>query len=650
MSDRDTQREKRAADVSLILRDLLKVIKVVSLYPEDNPLPQSLRRTFAERLVHLIEEHGDIEIRVERDRLYLSGDSVFTDRSKEESLAGLFFGSGISRLSLKADLGVKDIYRFLDVIKTHQNSADRTADLAGALWEAAIPGLTLQTVEGQALAEYDGDFRVVEVFRAGSGDTGKNQISPDSGRSYDALFEHAEADLDSDDDQSFISGEVIVEPRFDRSPSDRLIAVDANASGAISGTVLDTGDAQDNQSLKIVEAVEAMGFGDLTDRAANVPNTTLILNDEVHLSEEENQQIRELLSADAAFTPHESTVELVKEMLHQETSLDDFFETVTVGEKVITELLKAGKLTYATDLLRYFLHLEEQVRAERPLWAERLKDAVITAGSRERLSVLKHSLNQYDTIGAVELRGYLDLFGWQALMGVTEMLGDLLHEHHREAINNYLSVRARDNMAVVARGMDDKRPEVVSASISVLSRIGDDRALAHLKKAIDNPNREIRLLLVTSLKDSPSDAALFLLKKLVFDTDAEIRRMAVASIVARRGQPAFDAVSEIINSESFPRVEQDDQRKILIAYSQLGSDQAVEFLLGLITPMNLLHDATVEFLRDAAFDALAHNRGQRSEKVLLKLSANWRPQIKAGAAEALKRRRQFIFGGGDDDE
>ena len=39
-----TKYHKRIKDVTLILRDLLKVIKVVSMYPEDNPLPQSLRR------------------------------------------------------------------------------------------------------------------------------------------------------------------------------------------------------------------------------------------------------------------------------------------------------------------------------------------------------------------------------------------------------------------------------------------------------------------------------------------------------------------------------------------------------------------------------------------------------------------------------
>jgi hypothetical protein len=649
MSENDTQRDKKVSDVSLILRDLLKVIKVVSLYPEDNPLPQSLRRTFAERLVNLIEEHGDIGIGVERDKLHLGNIPVFADRSKEEALAGLFFGIGINSISFKADLTVNGVYSLLDIIKAHQNSADRTADLAGALWEAAIPGLGFRTVEDQALAEYSGDFRVVEVFQTGASDTGKNQVSPDSVRNYNALFQDAERELDNNDQHS-ISGEVMIESRSDLSPIDRVIATGDDQNGIINGTIFDSAKGEDDESLRIVDAVEAMGFGDLTNRAQRLPDTTLILNDEIHLSDEENHQVSELLSTDAAFSPYESTTELIMEMLHQETSMDDFYETVTVGEKVITELLKAGKVTYATDLLRYFEELEKQIHVERPLWAERLKDARVTAGGRERLNLLRQALNQYDSIGAVELRGYLNIFGWQALMGVTDMLGGLLHEHHRETISNYLSVHARDNMPVVARGMDDRRPEVVSASISILGSIGDDRALGYLKRAIDNPNRDVRMLLVTALQNSPNDAALHLLKRLVFDSDADIRRTAVASIVARRGQPAFDTVSAIINSEDFQRVGQDDQRKILIAYSQLGGDQAVEFLLNLITPVNLLRDTTVEFLREAAFDALAHNRGQKSEKTLLKLSANWRPQIKLAAAAALRRRRHIIFGGGDDNK
>ena len=45
-------------DISLILKDLLKVIKVVSMYPEDNSLPQSMKRSFSEKLESIVEEYN----------------------------------------------------------------------------------------------------------------------------------------------------------------------------------------------------------------------------------------------------------------------------------------------------------------------------------------------------------------------------------------------------------------------------------------------------------------------------------------------------------------------------------------------------------------------------------------------------------------
>ena len=57
-----TKQKNLLKDVSFILKDLLKVIKIVSIYPEDNPLPQSLKQSFAEKLVSIIENNGEIHI------------------------------------------------------------------------------------------------------------------------------------------------------------------------------------------------------------------------------------------------------------------------------------------------------------------------------------------------------------------------------------------------------------------------------------------------------------------------------------------------------------------------------------------------------------------------------------------------------------
>ncbi len=58
---------KRINEIKLILKDMLKVIKVVAMYPEGNPLPQSLRRSFAEKLAAIIDEHGEIKLQIDSD-------------------------------------------------------------------------------------------------------------------------------------------------------------------------------------------------------------------------------------------------------------------------------------------------------------------------------------------------------------------------------------------------------------------------------------------------------------------------------------------------------------------------------------------------------------------------------------------------------
>jgi hypothetical protein len=649
MTTTDERQSRRLEDVQLILKDLLKVIKVVSMYPEDNPLPQSLRRTFAERLADIVESYSDIEISVNRDKLYYDGEPAFSDRSREESLAGMFHENGITRFTFREGLEVEDIYALLDVIKDYQNSFDPSRDLTNAIWEAAIDHFTFATIEDIALAEYEGDFQIKEVFlpHLDSGQT--HRQAGNVTENYMALFTrlHDEDTLSPEEGDGICNGEEMAATDDPGLPG--AVPGKAVSPRSVTGkSVLDTGDAEEDRSLMLTTAAEAMGLGDLAGQALPPVNTALILNDKLKLSGEETAAAAEIAEADAEFDVCESTAELLKELLHHEPEMSGFYETVTIGEKVLTELVRIGKLTFASDVLRYFKTIQEQIQSSKPLWAERLKDARATLGSRDRLQTLTEALNEQKELGSLELRGYLDNFGWEALMGITDILSELKHQHHRETVSDYLALRGKDNMEIVARGIYDKRSEVALASVNILGRISDDRALTHLKKVVDHRELKVRLALVKVLQDSPHDDALEMLRRMVNDPDASIRKQAVESIVARRGQAAFDVITDIINNRQFAHLDPDDKGAVLDAYSVLGGDMAVEYLVSLIKKVNPFGNTTTAFYRDVAFRALALNRGQRAEKALLQLSSSWRPDIKTGAVAAMKRRRELIFGDADD--
>jgi hypothetical protein len=617
-------------DIRLILKDFLKVIKIVAMYPESNPLPQSMRRAFAERLVDLAADYGELDFRINAQSFLFNGETVFTDKSKDENLAGLFFESGITRLTFQAGLELDDLYKLLDAIKTYQNADHRTRDLVAVLWEAALQKIVYETVEDVALKQYDGEL-LLQGQPEIDDPSGYSQIGGTNSEGYEAIFSQSD-DVFSDTDSRLEVG-FLPADQEDISPADN---------------VLSTGDAQLDSTLNISQASEAMGLADLTATTQPVLNTDVIVNDEHRLSEEEGKQVELMRRQDTEFNEYESTCELVKELLHQEPEMHDFFETVTLGERALTEFLKAGKLTFATDLLRYFAAIEDKLRSERPLWAERLKEARVIAGGRDRLAILCRALNENGEIGSIELRHYLDNFDWEALVAITDLIGDLQHSHHRDTVQDYLTFRGRDRVHIVAKGLQDRRTDVACASIAILSRIGTDEALSHLAKVISHREVEVRRRLVLALVECPSDACISLLKKLTCDSDSSVRRAAVNSIVQRRGPRAFEALTEIVKDEEFGLLEEDDQSAILVAYSKLGSDEAVDFLVQLVEKVNPFRKHSLSFLRQAAFEALAHNKGEKAERALIRLAASWLPAVKEQAKAAIHKRREFIYGGSND--
>jgi len=631
---------KELEDIRLILKDFLKVIKVVSMYPANNPLPQSLRQSFAEKLEWVAQSYGPIDIMVDKDSLIFKEEIVYKDRSKEESLAGLFFNTGITRFSFKQTLSVDEIYKLLDVFKDFLNAPKNSCDLAGLIWESGISDFRFSTVEDVALSGYDGKVETELLGGSKAGD-GENQslFGTDEAMGYSSLF---------DPDANYLP-DGAVESDERSSPEQDSGKVPAGSSVFFSHVYrnLDE-DAADEaleteEKLNTVAASRAMGFTDITP-AKTVPNTTLILNDEFKLSEEEEKEFNRMLEEDNLFDLYESTVEILKEILHQETDFAGFTESVTICEKVQSDLIKSGALDHAAELLRFIRELDERIRSSMPKWADRLKEATITAGSRERLQLLAGALNEQPEMDEKKIAVYLKNLGWESLAGVTDLLGDVQHREHRDAICNYLSDEGKNKVDLISRGVFDKRWFVVRNAAAILARIGDDKALNYLLKIVNHEEKRVRLTVVENLKNCTNLKALAILSKSVMDPDDEVREKAVRSIISYKGPEAFEVIEEVIHSEKFVTFEHKDKVLLLDAYSILGGDQAVTYLTGLILRYNLFRNSNLESQRRAAIEVLAHNQSEKAEKALLALGSSWRLNIKSLATAALHKRREVKYG------
>lgn len=638
-----TAPDDRIKDISFILKDLLKVIKVVSMYPTDNPLPQSMKQSFVEKLVSLVEQYGQIAVSVQKDLLSVDNEIVYQDRSKEERLAGIFFEAGITDFTFKEGLAVDDVYKLLEAIRGYVNSPPQSQDLASRIWEQAVSGFIFTTLEDIALSEYDNSFDIQEYIEEYNSDRGDNaQFGTEEAKPYQSIFGLGDgaSEVSLEEGSSDVNVDRSGQASMEQSERSMFYAV----TGGDSPGTIPEGKGVVGASPGAAEAAKAMGFDDLATSEQALPDTTLILNKEFKLSDEEEISIIQLVRDDAEFDSYESTVEILREMLYQETEMDGFYETVTICEKMMTEFLNDGRLVEASHLLRFLTQLEGKIRSDKPLWAERLRDAHVTAGSRDRLKALSSALNNRPDIGAVELKQYLDNFGWEALSGITDLLGNIDHHLHREALCDYLTTRGRNHPDIVAKGIYDKRWYVVRNSASILARIGDDRSLEYLRQAVKHEERRVRLEIVTALKDCDNDKALEILAEAVMDSDREVRQDSIDAIVTRHGRPAFETIAAIINDERFGSLEPTEQKTLLRAFSILGGDVAVSYLSQLIEQYNPLRDSALTFYRQTAFDALSYNRSEKAEKLLVKLASSWRPDIRRQAAAALSRRREIVFG------
>jgi len=644
MSQLEEINNKELEDIRYILKDFLKVIKVVSMYPEDNPLPQSLKQSFSEKLESVANEYGPINIVVEKECLVYKNEVVFRDSSKEESLAGLFFNTGITRFTMQPTLSVDEIYKLLDTFKDFLNAPKNSCDLAGLIWEAEISDFRFSTVEDIALSGYDGKIEEQFLSSGSSGTPADHSIfGAGDAMEYGSIFDSASLPPEPLDSSR------PVETNLDDTPSKGI-----PEGGSIFYSHV-YHNLDDEQSAKVVEkeqalntaaAAEAMGFADLAP-AREVPNTTLILNDEFKLSEEEENEFGVLLDEDNNFDMFESTAEILKEILHQEIDFSGFSESVTISEKIISDLLRAGALEQAASVLNYIGKLEEMIAPEKPKWAERLKETAITAGSRERLQVVLEGLNANPEIDESKIRSYLNNLGWESLAGVTEIMGEIEHRSHREAFNNYLSQVGQNKVDIISRGIFDKRWFVVRNTAIVLARIGDDKALSYLEKIVDHDEQRVRLAIVEHIKESKNPKALKILSQTVMDEDSEVRKSSINSIIGLKGQGAFDVIEGIVKDNGFTDFDPTDQELLLEAYSIIGGDKSVAFLTRKILKYNFFRKASVAHLRRASMEALAINRSERAEKALIKLSGSWRANIRNLSTQAMNKRRSILYG--DDD-
>ncbi len=597
----DKPNDKPTEEISRILADLIRTIKVVSVYPENNPLPAKLKETFIERFINLINENNGLSFKIISGEILFQAKCVYKDRLPDDNLAGLFHNAGITEISFSPAFEFKEGQQFFKVLKNFMNR-EEGEDLIGLLWQSNIRGFEYTTLEDVMLGQYDEEF-----------------ISRESISDSDAfvLGDHTESGK-IQYAQIFLNDEEEQENKES----------DSESSGSMTPKQL---------------AEKEMGLMPVPDKGEiSLPDTALILNESYQLGESEFNQVQNILEEDAQFNFCETIVELIREMLLQESEYSGFSETMTITERIHSELIHLGKISHASRLLGILREIDSLLGKNSVRWKERIHESLVMTGGWENLSRLSLALNGHQEIQSQDIKEYLSNFKWEALSAIMDMLGALEHRDHRLAVVDYMSTTGTEHIDIIAKGIYDRRWYVVRNTACILGKIGNEKAISYLGKAIKHEEPRVRLEVLKGITQNEDIKDVSLLFKLVWDEAHLIRKEVLRVVLNSSSEERLTIIVNIINDSRFISLEQSDQERLVLAYSRLAGEHSVNFLKTLVSGLKSANNELKGFYQNLAFKALSTNSSEKAEKTLKELSRSWKGKVRNLANEALKRRQEYM--------
>lgn len=575
-----------------LIAELIKTIKVVSVYPENNPLPVKLRESFCERFSDYLAGCGKLRLIIGRDIISCDGKPVYRDGQDDERPAALFHNAGITEISFAPTFGFRQADQFLMLMKKFLNRADGADDLIVLLWKSNIEGFDYQTLEDSILGEYEGEFFTKESNEDGYTCDSRYINPSDSGRlAYNSIF----LDDSSDD----------------------------NASASLSASA-------DNELAR-----GKMGWEkEKKDTRELAESIARVFDQHYRLQDTDHAVAAAILEVDTHKDMYKQAVGLLREMIMQESDYGEFIETITVCEKFHSEVFDKGRIDCAIAVAEMIFGLDAKLPPDRYRWKERLSIASAALGAKDAFVRFGRALNAAPEFPAKEIEKYLGLFGWEALASIADLLGELQHRNHRLAVCDYLSRANPQHVDILAKGVFDRRWFVVRNTSMILARIGGQRAMGFLEKAARHEDPRVRKEVAIGMIEASSHGSVYLVKEFIWDNDPGISKMAVDSILKINQALGIELLISVINDDRFAGLDENIQENIIIAFSRAGGKQAVEYLVKLVNPWKLMTTTSDEFYRRVAFKALASNPSVEAEKGLLKLGRCLRKKIRRMANQA----------------
>jgi hypothetical protein len=528
--------EEELSEVEKLIQFFLKTVKSMVLYPEENPIPKEFRRDLYDRFIQFLEKHDQANLKVKETQLTYKGKMVYRDGGKDERLAHFLYRDGIREITFFKGLEQRELFDFLDAMRTVSKTGEMEDDLVTILWEKDLTNVSYVVIEdwGEQGPGYQEDLSVSLV----------TQVIPQ--------YKKGSTDFDF---REIYSSEL-----------------------ASPGTVMND---ETERAISSWEKHTTQGIGGITFLQKSADLSRILANLD-RFSAEEVGEINKILEMDRTYVPFDALLSVLYETLYWEDEQSAFAEILREVERMLHTYLNKADFSCAGRMVSLFRDLEREFKGVCSFKADGIKEALDRAGDKERIRYIINALNDRKDMELSVAEHYLVLLNSNVVSSMIEMLRHLRFFPARKMVCEVMSYMGKNYVQMVGEGVHDPQWYVVRNIAIVLGKIGKPECVDFLKAAIVHADTRVRREAVRSLTGMDSQEAGEVLLLSLNDSDNIIRSIGIRALSQRGDVAAVKPLMQMVQDKKFRDRPSEERKLMLDALAHLGRDKSISVIVGLI--------------------------------------------------------------------
>jgi hypothetical protein len=568
------------AQVEELMNLLGKALRAHQLYLPNNPVYQKAVENLKESLRKVLAAVGELVLDITESDLRWEDHVVYSQPSRSESFAFVFFKDGVRQLALKTGVEDEEIIGLLDVVhRARQLQAEDNDDLLTLLWEK--------------------DFQFI----------------------------------------TYLFQEMVSEGGFAALPGPEDVHAPTTPAASVRGNVArEVGEEDDEEEEG--EAGTGEAGGEAAPKRPGVVSASDFDTTLYFLDEREIEFLRKEVSDEYSQDIRRNVLAMLFDVMELQPFATVRTELVSILESFLPYLLGASDFGAVAYVLRESKSVLQRARELMPEHKEALEKLPARLSEQGALSQLLQSLDEAAVHTAPE--ELIELFGElrpEALSTLFAWLPRLTNERVRGMVEASVQRLASVNAATVVAALQASNPDAAIAAIRVAARLKLASAVPGLAMCLDNPNASVRVAAVQALADIASPASIQALEKALDDADREVRLASVRVVGQHKSRSALPRITAVVTGKSVRQADLTEKMAFFEAYGVLVGESGVDLLDGILNSGGFLKRRENPETRACAAMALGRIGSSAARDALNKATQDKEPLVRSAVLRAIRGER-----------